>query len=77
MNTSHCAFERKNTVNSIKKGAHSSSEDECAPFVGIIPGARKHTLLFGNPAVLFGQDPWLCVTRSLWLCPFGERFFID
>jgi hypothetical protein len=30
--------------------------------------------LFGNPAIL-GQDPWLCVTRLLWLCPFGERFF--
>ena len=20
------------------------------------------------------QDPWLCVTRLLWFCPFGERF---
>ena len=20
------------------------------------------------------QDPWLCVTRSLWFCPFGEPF---
>jgi hypothetical protein len=35
-----------------------------------------HTHLFGNPAILLGQDPWLCVTRLLWICPFGERFFI-
>jgi hypothetical protein len=36
---------------------------------------RRISHLFGNPAILLGQDPWLCVTRSLWFCPFGERFF--
>jgi len=25
----------------------------------------------GHPS---NQDPWLCVTRLLWFCPFGERF---
>jgi len=26
---------------------------------------------FGNPAVPL-QDPWLCVTRFLWLCPWRK-----
>jgi hypothetical protein len=59
-----------------KKGALSSSEDESAPCVGKIPGAKMQIHLFGNPAILLGKDPWLCVTRLLWLCPFGERFLL-
>ena len=27
--------------------------------------AKMHISLFGNPAILLGQDPWLCVTRLL------------
>jgi hypothetical protein len=32
-----------------------------------------------NPAVLSAcsetnEDPWLCVTRSLWLCPVSKRY---
>jgi hypothetical protein len=59
-------------LHSIKKGALSSSEDESAPCIGNIPGAKNATLLFGNPAILLGQDPWLCVAKLLWLCPFGD-----
>jgi hypothetical protein len=25
-----------------------------------------------QPGYPEGQDPWLCVTRLLWFCPFGE-----
>ncbi len=57
-----------------KKGALSSPEDESAPYVGKMPGPKRQTHLFGNPAILLGQDPWLCVTRLLWFCPFGEPF---
>jgi hypothetical protein len=58
------------------KKALSSSEDESALGwweIGV-PGVVTH--LFGNPAVHF-QDPWLCVTRLLWLCPFGERLSLS
>jgi hypothetical protein len=33
---------------------------------------RCTTHLFGNPAILNDQNPWLCVTRLLWFCPFGD-----
>jgi hypothetical protein len=63
-----------------KKGALSSAEDESAPVDGYKPGAGKHTHLFGNPAIRLrceaSADPWLCVTRFLWFCLFGEHFLI-
>jgi len=33
-----------------------------------------HISSLRQPGHPFSQDPWLCVTRLLWLCPFGERF---
>jgi len=57
-----------------KKEHPHLSEDKSAPCVSKyrVPGCISH--LFGNPAILLNQDPWLCVTRLLWFCPFGERF---
>ncbi len=60
-----------------KKGALSSSEDESAPCVGNIPVAKKADSSLRQPGYPFIQDPWLCVTRLLWLCPFGERRNLD
>jgi len=33
-------------------------------------GKSQAYTLFGNPAALMVQDPWLCVTRFPWLCPY-------
>ena len=57
-----------------KKRARSSSEDESAPCVGDLPGAKTRISSLRQPGYPFIQDPWLCVTRSLWFCPFGEPF---
>ena len=35
---------------------------------------RMHISSLRQPGHPFIQDPWLCVTRLLWFCPFGERF---
>jgi hypothetical protein len=71
--TEHLRYSRK--IGRNKKGAFLSSEDENAPSVCKIPDARMRIHLFGNPAILIGQDPWLCVTRLLWFCLFGELLF--
>ena len=58
-----------------KKGALSSSEDESAPCVGNIPGARMQSHLFGNPAILLGQDPLALRHQISLVLPVRRTFF--
>jgi hypothetical protein len=36
-------------------------------------GAKMQSLISSATRPSFAKDPWLCVTRLLWFCPFGER----
>jgi hypothetical protein len=43
-----------------------------------LPGANKARLNSSATRLsCYPQDPWLCVTRSLWLCPFGDHLIVS
>ena len=53
----------------------SSAEDERSWNIPVLPGPKMKDSPLRQPgcppALKEAADPWLCVTRSLWLCPFG------
>jgi len=53
----------------------SSAEDERSWNIPVLPGPKMKDSPLRQPgcppALKEAADPWLCVTRSLWFCPFG------
>jgi hypothetical protein len=55
-----------------RKSAQSSAEDERSWNTSLLPGPKMRYSPLRQPGRPECQDPWFCVTRLLWLCPFGD-----